>query len=151
MKSSASRSRMDVDLEELDGIIDGALRAPLSESDGRKLKTALHAMAERLVQPRTTEKAKAVLPKPEHLSSSDSADTNDAAPEGKGHGRNGASAFSNATALELILEAGIVLFGNVPPSGSLITAGKTPMRIAAVGDAPCRTDCDARLTNCWFT
>ena len=96
MKSSASRSRMDVDLEELDGIIDGALRAPLSESDGRKLKTALHAMAERLVQQRTTEKAKAVLPKPEHLSSSDSADTNDAAPEGKGHGRNGASAFTGA-------------------------------------------------------
>jgi hypothetical protein len=29
MKSKAARPRMDVDLEELDGIIDGALRAPL--------------------------------------------------------------------------------------------------------------------------
>jgi len=48
MKSNVPRSRMDVDLEELDGIIDGALRAPLSESDGRKLKTALHAVADRL-------------------------------------------------------------------------------------------------------
>ena len=97
MKSRASRSRMDVDLEELDGIIDGALRAPLSESDGRKLKAALHAMAERLVRQRTTEKAKAVLPKPEHLSSSESAgDTHDAEPGGKGHGRNGASTFTGA-------------------------------------------------------
>jgi hypothetical protein len=47
---------MHVDLEELDGIIDGALRAPLSESDGRKLKTALHAMAEKLLGQRTTER-----------------------------------------------------------------------------------------------
>jgi hypothetical protein len=37
-------------LEELDGIIDGALRAPLSESDGRKLKMALHTLAEKLVR-----------------------------------------------------------------------------------------------------
>jgi transposase len=96
MKTKVPQSRMDVDLEELDGIIDGALRAPLSESDGRKLKTALHAMAERLVQQRTTEKTKTVLPKPQRLSSSESADTNDAALEGKGHGRNGAGAFTGA-------------------------------------------------------
>src|SRR5215470_6619173 len=96
MKTRVPQSRMDVDLEELDGIIDGALRAPLSESDGRKLKTALHAMAERLVQQRTTEKTKTVLPKPQRLSSSESADTNDAALEGKGHGRNGAGAFTGA-------------------------------------------------------
>jgi transposase len=96
MKSSASRSRMDVDLEELDGIIDGALRAPLSESDGWKLKTALHAMAERLVQQRTTEKAKAVLPKPQRLSTSESAGADQAEPVAKGHGRNGASTFTGA-------------------------------------------------------
>src|SRR3974377_2612448 len=97
MKSRASRSRMEGDLEERDGIIDGALRAPLSESDGRKLKAALHAMAERLVRQRTTEKAKAVLPKPQNLSRSESAgDTHDAEPGGKGHGRNGASTFTGA-------------------------------------------------------
>jgi transposase len=96
MKSNLSRSRMDVDLEELDGIIDGALRAPLSESDGRKLKTALHAMAEKLRQ-RTTEKAKAVLPKPQRLSDREGNDADQAKPAGKGHGRNGASTFTGAT------------------------------------------------------
>ena len=36
-----SRPRMDVNLEELDQIIDGGMRAPLSESDGEKLKAVL--------------------------------------------------------------------------------------------------------------
>ena len=43
------RQRIDVNLDELDQIIDRSTRAPLSESEGQKLKTALHAMAERLV------------------------------------------------------------------------------------------------------
>jgi len=96
MKSHSSRSRMDVDLEELDAIIDCALRAPLSESDGRKLKTALHAMAERLVQQRTTEKTQAVLPKPPRLSHREGNDADPAEPAVKGHGRNGASIFTGA-------------------------------------------------------
>src|SRR5271165_2029935 len=51
------RPRMDVNLEELDQIIDGGMRAPLSESDGEKLKAVLHILAER-AKPRwrTTEK-----------------------------------------------------------------------------------------------
>ena len=58
-----SRPRIDVNLEELDQIIDGGMRAPLSESDGEKLKAVLHLLAER-VKPRwqTTEKTRAVLP-----------------------------------------------------------------------------------------
>jgi hypothetical protein len=50
------RRRVDVNLDELDQIIDRGRRAPLSESEGEKLKTALHAMAERLLQKRSTEK-----------------------------------------------------------------------------------------------
>jgi len=42
------RRRIDVNLEELDQIIDRSTQAPLSESEGQKLKTAIHAMAERL-------------------------------------------------------------------------------------------------------
>ena len=42
-----SRPRMDVNLEELDQILDGGMRAPLSESDGEKLKAVLHILAER--------------------------------------------------------------------------------------------------------
>jgi hypothetical protein len=44
------RRRVDVNLDELDQIIDRGRLAPLSESEGEKLKTALHAMAERLLQ-----------------------------------------------------------------------------------------------------
>ena len=40
--------RMDVNLHELDQIIDGGMRAPLSESDGEKLKAVLHTLAERV-------------------------------------------------------------------------------------------------------
>src|ERR1700674_4869488 len=87
-----TRTRVDVNLDELDQIIDRSTRAALSESEGQKLKTALHAMAERLQRTRNTEKTRAVLP-PE------------GAPAGKpeasasapvGHGRNGAAAFTGA-------------------------------------------------------
>ena len=44
-----------------DRIIDAAMREPLNEKDGRTLKTAVHAMAERLVRRRNTEKISAVL------------------------------------------------------------------------------------------
>jgi hypothetical protein len=56
------RRRIDVNLEELDQIIDRSTQAPLSESEGQKLKTAIHAMAERLSWKRTTEKTSAILP-----------------------------------------------------------------------------------------
>jgi len=50
------RQRIDVDLDELDQIIDRSTHAPLSEAEGQKLKTALHAMAEGLARKRSTEK-----------------------------------------------------------------------------------------------
>ena len=50
------RRRVDVNLDELDQIIDRSTRAPLSEAEGQKLKAALHAMAERLLRKRSTEK-----------------------------------------------------------------------------------------------
>ena len=57
------RRRLDVNLDELDQIIDRSTRAPLSESESQKLKVALHAMAERLLGKRSTEKTSAVLPR----------------------------------------------------------------------------------------
>jgi hypothetical protein len=47
MKKNSSRRRIDVNVDELDRIIDSAMRAPLNETDGRTLKTAVHAMAEK--------------------------------------------------------------------------------------------------------
>jgi len=86
------RQRIDVNLDELDQITDRGQRAPLSESEGVKLKTAIHAMAERLLQKRSTENTSAVLP-------SDTApvgksDTSESAPAG--HERNPAAAFRGA-------------------------------------------------------
>ena len=97
MKRKSSRRRMEVNVEELDGIIDAAMRAPLSAADGQTLKTAVHAMAERLVRRRSTEKTSAVLEtlsgsgkaKPEVPSGTDK-------PDPAGHGRNGAAAFTGA-------------------------------------------------------
>jgi transposase len=86
------RRRVDVNLEELDQIIDRSQRAPLSESEGEKLKTALHAMAERLLQKRSTEKTSAVLPS--DTAPAGKPDTSESIPAG--HGRNPAAAFGGA-------------------------------------------------------
>ena len=60
-----TRRRIDVNLEELDRVLDGAREAPLSEADHDKLKDALHALAELLVRTRNTEKTSAVVGKQE--------------------------------------------------------------------------------------
>ena len=89
-KKTTSRRRIDVNVEELDRIIEAAMQAPLNEADGRTLKTAVHAMAERLVRRRNTEKTSAVL---EPKAPPAAVDTQQPA---AGHGRNGASSFTGA-------------------------------------------------------
>ena len=91
------RRRVDVNLEELDQIIDRSTRAPLSESEGQKLKTALHAMAERLLPKRNTEKTSAVIP--QDAVPVDKPDTGESAPAG--HGRRGAAAFTGANRVSI--------------------------------------------------
>jgi transposase len=86
------RQPVDVNLDELDQIIDRGQRAPLSESEGGKLKTAIHAMAERLLQKRSTEKTSAVLPS--DTAPAGKPDSRESAPAG--HGRNPATAFRGA-------------------------------------------------------
>src|SRR6202171_752748 len=85
------KRRIDVNLDELDQIIDRSTRAPLSEAEGQKLKTALHAMAERLVRKRNTEKTSAVLP---DAAQAGKPEAGESAPAG--HGRNSAAAFKGA-------------------------------------------------------
>jgi transposase len=86
------RRRVEVNLDELDQIIDRGTRAPLSESEGQKLKAVIHAMAEKLVRKRNTEKTSAVLP-PDAVPE----DTPEAGePASAGHGRHGAAAFTGA-------------------------------------------------------
>lgn len=86
-----TKRRIDVNLDELDQIIDRSTHAPLSESESQKLKTALHAMAEKLVRKRNTEKTSAVLPDTAQAGKSE---TGESVPAG--HGRNGAAAFTGA-------------------------------------------------------
>ena len=87
------RRRVEVNLDELDQIIDRATRAPLSESEGQKLKTALHAMAEKLMRKRNTEKTSSVLPPDATPANNPEASESASA----GHGRHGAAAFTGAS------------------------------------------------------
>ena len=95
MKKKTSRRGIDVNVDELDRIIDAAMREPLNENDGRTLKTAVHAMAERLVRRRNTEKTSAVL-EPKTTSGTGTATPEPGQSGPAGHGRNPATAFTGA-------------------------------------------------------
>lgn len=86
-----ARRRVDVNLDELDRVLDGARQAPLSEDDYEKLKEALHALAAMLVRSRNTEKTSAVLEESEGFSAETQRESNPSPPPG--HGRNGAGVF----------------------------------------------------------
>ena len=87
---------MDVNLEELDRVLDGARQAPLSDDDHDKLKGALHALVAMLARSPNNEKTSAVLGKPEESSTGGGAQPDANATRKPGHGRNGAEAFDGA-------------------------------------------------------
>lgn len=95
------RRRLEVNLEELDRVLDGARQAPLSEQDHHKLREALHAMAAMLVRPRNTEKTSSVVGKPEDTAGDSGKQPDPGAPPPAGHGRNGAAAFNGAKRVEI--------------------------------------------------
>lgn len=97
-----NRRCVDVNLDELDRVLDGARETPLSEADCEKVKTALHALAAMLVRPRNTEKTNAVLPKSEDPGKDAGPRPDESStPPAKGHGRNGADAFSGAQKIDI--------------------------------------------------
>jgi transposase len=87
------RHRIDVNLEELDRVLDGARQEPLSEADHGKLKGALHALAAMLARPRHTS---AVLPPSEDSKTNVETLPEASPPPPPGHGRNGAETFAGA-------------------------------------------------------
>lgn len=91
------RRRLDVNLEELDRVLDGAREAPLSEADCDKLKDALHAMAAMLARSRTTEKTSSVV----EPTTDAEAPADASVPPPAGHGRNRAAAFTGARQMEV--------------------------------------------------
>src|SRR4051812_30458095 len=96
-----AKRRIDVNLEELDRVLDGARQAPLSEPDYDKLKDALHAMAALLSRSRNTEKTNAVVGDEAGAEASESGQADAAAPPPAGHGRNRATAFTGARTVEI--------------------------------------------------
>jgi transposase len=89
------RRRIDVNLEELDKVLDGARQAPLSDADYDKLKGALHALVAMMVRPRTTEKTSAVVQETA-ATETGRATAPDSEPPRTGHGRNGAQTYAGA-------------------------------------------------------
>jgi len=96
-----ARRRIDVNLEELDRVLDGARHAPLSEADCNQLKGALHALAAMLAPPRTTEKTSAVLGGSDGSNTAGETPPDTQASGKTGHGRNGAEAFGGAPKVEI--------------------------------------------------
>jgi transposase len=132
-----SRRRIDVNVEELDRIIDGAMREPLNETDGRTLKTAVHAMAEKLLRPRNTEKTGVVLgdqdsPAPDE---EEPAETNGNKPAG--HGRNGANTYRGAEKVKVAHQS--LHSGNRCPDcgrGNVYEQKEPKALVRIVGQAP---------------
>ena len=93
----AARPRIDVNLEELDRVLDGARQVPLSDADCEKVKEALHALAAMLPPVRTTEKTSAVFGESQQPHNNEpSPPERKASTATKGHGRNGAEEFVSA-------------------------------------------------------
>jgi transposase len=127
------RPRIDVNLEELDQIIDSGMRAPLSEPDGQKLKTTLHALAELLTARRTTEKTRAVAPPEAEAPVSGE-------PEAKkpnGHGRAPASSYGGAIRVA-IAHPELKHGDQCPecPSGKVYAQKEPKPLVRIVGQAP---------------
>ena len=99
------RPALNVDINELDGILNEASERPITQSEGAKLREAIHAMAERLTGELSSEKAKVLFGVDQADTSaygeSECAEESHApapstAAKPKGHGRNPASAFRGA-------------------------------------------------------
>ena len=88
------RPHLEVNLGELDQLLDQATSAPMAVSDSAKVKTALHALAERLLaRGRSSEKTRNVVPPaspeaaPAPPTSTETTEEPAAAPRKPGHGR----------------------------------------------------------------
>ena len=91
--------RIDVNVEELDQIVDRARQAPLSDADYDKLKTALHGLIEKLLGLKKSEKLASVFGDDQTPASSTTPPQADGS---RGHGRNGAQAFSGARRVSIM-------------------------------------------------
>jgi transposase len=132
----ARRVRVEVNLQELDQIIDRGRQAPLTDSDGQKLKAALHGMAERLSSNRSTEKTRAVLEQPQASASTQQPQTSIKS-HPAGHGRHNTAAFTGAA--KIAVSHATLKSGDTCPEclrGKVYQQKQPATRIRIIGRAP---------------
>jgi transposase len=95
--SQATRPRIEVNLQEIYQILDGARREPMSDSQYEKVKAAVEALADKAApRSRTTEKTRVVLEQPNTTEPAAEKPLPKLRPPAPGHGRNGAARFTGA-------------------------------------------------------
>jgi len=132
-----ARQRIDVNLDELDRVLEGARQAPLNEADYEKLKGALHALAAMLVRPRHTEKTSAVVEKGEGAKAGTGTPSDPNASPPPGHGRNGAGAFGGAR--KVVIAHQKLTHGDRCPEcgkGNVYEQKEPKVLVRVVGQAP---------------
>jgi transposase len=133
-QNKPKRRCIDVNVEELDQIVDRARQAPLSDADYDKLKTVLHALIERLLGLKKSEKLASVFGDDK---THPSPTTPPRAEGSRGHGRNGAQAFSGARKVS-IMHQQLASGDHCPGCGKgRVYAQKEPKALVRiVGQAP---------------
>jgi transposase len=132
-----ARRRIDVNLEELDRVLDGAREAPLNEADYDKLKDALHAMAALLARSANTEKTSAVVGDAACAEAGEGGGPDVSASSPAGHGRNGAAAFAGADRVAIPHQT--LKHGDRCPEcqqGNVYTQKEPKALVRIVGQAP---------------
>ena len=127
------RRRVDVNVEELDRVIDETEKGPLSEADRQKLRTALHALIERLQPHAKTEKTSSVFGESGNAATEEDASQEQPA----GHGRNGADAYRAAEKVR-VAHARLVHGDRCPDCdrGNVYTQKEPKALVRIVGQAP---------------
>jgi transposase len=131
------RPRIDVDLGELDGMLDRATTAPMSEADAGKIKTTLHALVEILAANRTSEKTRRVLPKTDEAAQSQTAQSSEGNGKAAGHGRRPASEYTGAK--KVTVGHPELKHGDpcpLCPTGKVYVQKKPRVLVRIVGQAP---------------
>src|SRR3954447_20494734 len=132
-----AKRRIDVNLEELDRVLDGARQAPLSEPDYDKLKDALHAMAALLARSRNTEKTDAVVGDAAGAEASEGGESDATTAPPAGHGRNRATAFTGARTVKIPHQS--LKHGERCPAcgqGNVYAQKEPKVLVRVVGQAP---------------
>ena len=130
--------RIEINIEELRGVLDRAREEPISATDYAKLKLAIDVLAERLTSQRTTEKTRTVVPQPQLTPNTTAPNSTDSPSQGdrKGHGRTSAAEYGGAK--KVIVAASVTAGDRCPECArGRVYQQRQPKRLVRiVGQAP---------------